>query len=83
MNITLVNNRPEGCTKEEFLKMWDNAGYTLEALQKTLEKWKQEASVIKMNDFDCPNHYARLMFEQGQVKAYEAVLALMPESLKV
>lgn len=63
--------------------MWDNAGYTLEALQKTMLKWKTEASSIRTTDFDCPNHYAKLMFDQGKIKAFEEVLALMPESLKV
>ncbi len=83
MNATLVKNRPADIDKEKFVAMWNNAGYTLEALQKTIKEWEEAASNISIEDFDCPNHYQKMVFQAGQVKAFQRILALMPESLKV
>jgi hypothetical protein len=62
--------------------MWNNAGYTLEALHKLLTKWVEENDRVKADDFDCPNHYQKMVYQQGKKQAFEEVLALLPESLR-
>ena len=37
---------------------------------------------IKKDDFDCPNHYAKLSYQMGQTKMIEFVLSLLPDSAK-
>lgn len=83
MNLMLISNRHQEQTLEEFTKAWENAGYTLEPLQKTVIQMRKGLEFVKTTDFDCPNHYAKLMFQQGKLQAYNEILALMPESLKV
>lgn len=80
MNSTLLNNRPKEMTKEDFIKSWENIGYTLTALHKTLQDSKSSLQKVKNNDFDCPNHYAKLAFQAGQIEAMEFILALLPKS---
>lgn len=82
MNFVLMSNRPAGETEDDFRKMWDNAGYTLSALHKTLVQFQRGLDVIKADDFDTPNHYAKLMFQQGKIQALREVMALLPESAK-
>jgi hypothetical protein len=37
---------------------------------------------IKKDDFDCPNHYAKLSYQMGQTKMIDFVLSLLPDSAK-
>lgn len=82
MNKLLLNNKPKDSTNEEFIKAWNNSSYTLEALYNTLKALKEEINSIKKDDFDCPNHYAKLAYNLGQIKAYEFVMSLLPDSAK-
>jgi hypothetical protein len=82
MNTLLSKHRPKEESKEAFEKMWDNLGYGLSALYSTLEELKSQASKIKYDDFECPNHYARLAYEAGKREAYQQVMDLLPESSK-
>lgn len=82
MNKLLLNNRPEDSSVEEFTKAWNNSSYTLEALYKTILVLKEELNTIKKDDFDCPNHYAKLAYNAGQIKAYDFIVSLLPDSAK-
>ena len=82
MNKLLLNNKPKDSSNEEFIKAWNNSSYTLEALYKTLLILKEETNNIKKDDFDCPNHYAKLAFNLGQIKAYELIIAMLPDTAK-
>ena len=82
MNKTLLNNRPEGASEDEFKKAWDNNSYCLEALWKTLDAWVSENAKVKRDDFDCPNHYARLAYQAGYLEAMQRVIDLFPLSAK-
>lgn len=82
MNSKLINNRPKEMTKEEFTKSWDNIGYTLVALHRTLEELKTSVKKTRETDFDCPNHYAKIAFQRGQIEAYNFILSILPESSK-
>lgn len=82
MNKLLLNNKPKDSTNEEFTKAWNNSSYVLEALYNTLTTLKEEITSIKKDDFDCPNHYAKLAYNLGQIKAYEFVMSLLPDTAK-
>lgn len=82
MNKSLLNNRPEDSTPEEFKKAWDNNSYCLEALWKTLDMWIAENDKVKKDDFSCPNHYAKLAYQAGYTEALSRVIDLLPLSAK-
>jgi gamma-glutamyl phosphate reductase len=82
MNKLLLNNKPKDSSNEEFIKAWNNSGYTLEALYKTLQLLKEEINSIKKDDFDCPNHYAKLAFNLGQVKMIDLIVSMLPDNSK-
>jgi enoyl-[acyl-carrier-protein] reductase (NADH) len=82
MNKLLLNNKPIDSSNEEFTKAWNNSSYVLEALYKTLCNINTEISSIKKDDFDCPNHYAKLSYQMGQAKMIEFVIDLLPDSAK-
>lgn len=80
MNSILNKNKPEDC--EDFKKLWNNSGYVLRPLYKTLKQLRDELVKIKTEDFECPNHYAKLAYQGGQAKAYDLVLSLLPDTAK-
>jgi enoyl-[acyl-carrier-protein] reductase (NADH) len=82
MNKLLLNNRPKDSSTEEFTKAWNNSSYVFEALYKTLDNLNKEINSIKKDDFDCPNHYAKLSYNMGQTKMIEYVISLLPDSAK-
>lgn len=82
MNHSLLAKRPKDSSKEEFTKSWDNCGYTLSALALLLTELIEQNNKVTKDDFDCPNHYAKLAFQAGENKAYEYVLSLLPENSK-
>lgn len=82
MNKVLLDNRPQDCSPEEFKKVWDNSGYALEALYKTLEILKDQNNKVKKDDFDCPNHYAKLAYQAGYFEALKLVQDMLPDSSK-
>jgi hypothetical protein len=82
MNKSLLKNKPSNTSNEEFEKLWNNSSVSLEALYKTLEDIKAEISSIKKDDFDCPNHYAKLAYNLGQLKMADLVISMLPDSAK-
>lgn len=82
MNTLLLKHKPLDSSNEEFTKAWNNSGYVLEALHTTLQTLKEELNGIKKDDFDCPNHYAKLAYNMGQIKAYDFIISMLPETSK-
>ena len=82
MNKLLLNNKPIDSSNEEFIKAWNNSSYTLEALYKTLLVLKEDINNIKKDDFDCPNHYAKLAYNLGQMKAFDLIISMLPDTAK-
>ena len=80
MNALLLKNRPKDQTEEQFKKMWENSGYALEALYKTLQELSPK-DVVSPTDFDCPNHYAKLVSQMSQRDIINKIIALLPKSL--
>lgn len=82
MNKLLLSKRQSDSTAEEFTEAWENASYTLEPLYKTLLVLMEEANRVGRDDFDCPNHYAKLAYEAGMRTAYEQIIRMLPDSAK-
>jgi hypothetical protein len=80
MKITLSNNRPNEMSKEEFEKSWNNIGYTLSALYKTLSSMKSSTEMVKAEDFSVANHYALMAFQAGKRAAYEEIIGMLPKT---
>tara|TARA_R110000822_G_scaffold120579_4_gene254045 strand:- start:297 stop:548 length:252 start_codon:yes stop_codon:yes gene_type:complete len=83
MNKLLLNNKPKDITNEEFTKIWNNSSYVLESLYKTLVDIDKELNNVKKDDFDCPNHYAKLAYNAGQSRMIELVTSLLPKATKM
>ena len=82
MNKILLNNKPINTTNEEFTKAWNNSSYVLEALHKTLLAINKDITSIKKDDFDCPNHYAKLSYNLGQSKIIDLIISMLPDTAK-
>lgn len=80
INSTLLKNKPNSLTKEEFISSWNSIGLSLSALYRTLEELSSTCCSVSREDFDCPNHYAKLAFEAGMVAAYKNILTMLPDS---
>ena len=83
MNKLILNNKPKDSSNEEFIKAWENSSYIFEALYKTLLSIKKDLDNVKKEDFDCPNHYAKLAYNAGQVKIIDTIVSMLPSSAKM
>ena len=83
MNKLILNNKPKDTTNEDFIKTWNNSSYVFEVLYKTLLSIKKDLDNIKRDDFDCPNHYAKLAYNLGQSKMIDSIVAMLPDSAKM
>lgn len=82
MNKILLNNKPKDISNEEFIKLWNNSSYILESLYKTLNDLNKELNTVRKDDFDCPNHYAKLAYNAGQSRIIDVITGLLPDSAK-
>lgn len=83
MNKLILNNKPKDINNEDFIKTWNNSSYVFEVLYKTLLSIQKDLDNIKRDDFDCPNHYAKLAYNAGQSKMIDVVVAMLPDSAKM
>lgn len=81
MQAILLKNRPKDLDEQKFKEMWENSGYTLDALYKTIKDLNPVESV-KSSDFDTPNHYAKLIWQHAQKDLINKVLDFFPSSCK-
>ena len=81
MNSLLLKNRPKDLDEKKFKEMWENSAYTLDALFNTIKELTPNEA-IKGEDFDTPNHYAKLMWQLGQRDIIKKILDLFPASCK-
>lgn len=82
MNHLLVKHRPSEVDIDDWKKHWENAAYTLEPLAKALIEMRNELNKIKADDFDCPNHYAKLASQQMQIALINKILEMLPASVE-
>lgn len=67
---------------EAYERAWENAKYLLRPLAKMLEERVKVLESIKDNDFETPNHYAKLMFYMGKKEEAVFLKSLLPKSLE-
>lgn len=77
MNQLLLSKRPKDSNKEEFVKAFNNAQYVLDPLAEVLQDLIEQNNKVNKDDFNCPNHYAKLAFQAGENKAYDLILSLL------
>lgn len=82
MKALLMKNRPNSCEKEEFVKSWDNVGWALSALYKTLDELIRGNNKVSPEDFELANHYALLAYQAGMSAAYKNVQDMLPLSAR-
>lgn len=82
MKTCLLKHKPKDVSQEEFQKVWENIGYSLQALRGAIEEQMKNNNNITPGDFDCPNHYAKLAYQAGENKGLAFVLSLLPETSK-
>lgn len=82
MNHQLLTNKPSDASNDEYKKAWENASYVIGPIWATIEEWKTANNTITKDDFDCPNHYAKLAYQAGMNRAFDQVLTLFPKSAK-
>lgn len=82
MLISLSKHRPPDISASEFDKMWNNLGYSLAPLYKVCQEEIEATGRISKDDFDIPNHYAKMAYEAGMRAAFEKIQKMLPETAK-
>jgi hypothetical protein len=82
MKHSLLTKCKPDYTPEEFSKAWDNNYILLAPLLRYLDSRAQEMMQCKSDDFNVPNHYAKLAYELGKKEAFEEIKNLLPTKLK-
>jgi hypothetical protein len=82
MKTLLMKHRPPETSKEEWVKSWENAGWTLSALFKSVQELESSTEIVKEEDFSVANHYALLAFQAGKRAAYREIIELLPKTSK-
>lgn len=77
----LTKSKPE-YEPEEFSKAWEGNYILLLPLMRYLQAQSAEMMAVKPDDFDTPNHYAKMAFELGKKEAYKEIMGLLPLKLK-
>lgn len=82
MNTLLLKHKPKDTSNEDFIKTWNNSSYSLNVLYNVLLDIKENLNKFNKEDFDCPNHYAKLAFNNGQIKMIDQIVSMLPDSAK-
>lgn len=83
MKTLLMKNKPDSCSKEEWVKTWDNMGYGLAALYKSIKELESSTEIVKEEDFSVANHYAMLAYQAGKRAAFREIIDLLPNSSRM
>ena len=83
MNNLLIKHKPKDIETEAWKKMWDNSSYIFRPLVDVINQLVSTRETVREDDFDCPNHYAKLAFDAGMRKGLGMVLDMLPESAKI
>jgi hypothetical protein len=77
-----MKHKPNDISAEKWREMWNNAGYLLRPFAALLQERMKSHSSVNANDFNCPNHYAKMVWESGKKEEDEFVLSLLPDTAK-
>lgn len=64
MKAILTKYKPD----DDWDEAWNNASFLKEPLIKAVDQLVKEIDEVKDDDFDVPNHYAKLAYRAGQIK---------------
>jgi hypothetical protein len=76
-----MQHKPKDTTPEKFKESWENLGAALQPLADVLLGMRDALNTVKADDFDCPNHYTKLVSEQMQRQLIDKILDLFPKSV--
>lgn len=82
MNALLAKHCPKDADLDEWVKRWEAAASLLQPLANTLKDLKAGLGQVKADDFDCPNHYTKLVAEQVQRQMIDKILAMFPSTVE-
>jgi hypothetical protein len=82
MNSLLMKNRPKDMEPEKWKELWKNSHPQLQPLADTLKAMRDKEPSVRPDDFDCPNHYAKLVAEQVRKQTIQDVLDLLPDTVE-
>lgn len=82
MNSLLAAKRPKDISKEDWEKMWNNSHYLLQPFADVMKAMLESRDTVKGDDFDCPNHYAKLAYELGQKEMLKQLLNILPPTVQ-
>jgi len=81
MNALLMKHRPKDMEPKKWEELWNNSHPQLQPLADVLKGWLAQEPSIRPSDFDCPNHYAKLVAEEVRKQTIKDILALLPDSV--
>ena len=77
MKTILSRHRPNDIDQEKWVEHWNNSKYTLDPLVLAIQDLMKEIDDVKDDDFDSPNHYAKLMYRAGQLKMAQKIVDII------
>lgn len=78
MKAILLKNKPSDQTDEEWVEHWARVrNYSLTPLVATINQLTAGLNDVKEDDFETPNHYAKLAFRAGQRRMAEQILEII------
>jgi len=82
MNSILAKHCPKDMDQSKWETQWEAAGDLLQPLADTLKDLKAGLGQVKADDYDCPNHYTKLVAEQVQRQTIDKILAMFPKAVE-
>lgn len=80
MNSLLAKHAPKGMEKDKWKTSWEASHSTLQPLADVLKEMFNREASVRPDDFDCPNHYAKLVAEEVRKQVLKDIMALLPEA---
>lgn len=64
-------------TVEEWSKLWANSSHVLEPLAEALKDMQRSLTKVDPEDFDCPNHYAKMVANGVKHQTLQQVIDML------
>lgn len=80
LNQLLLKHKPKDITDEKWNELWNNSGYIMQVLANVINEMVPKEKITGV-DFDIPNHYAKMVWVQGQRDIAKKIIDLMPDSI--
>ena len=80
-HVATEDGKTHAESEKEYQEALNRSKYLLTPIYKFLKERAKGHASVREDDFECPNHYAKLMFRKGKEQEDEALLALLPKNL--